>query len=114
MCLVIATHLGCHALLSIWLFHHGVNFLPNFATLYDFTILSHTFVAATLSKLRLGKLWLGTKLSLTLSLHPQHTHNILHFYPLLAKLFAVNILFLSMKQIKVLILRGILILQIIL
>jgi hypothetical protein len=38
-----------------------VKYLPTFATLCGFKFLSQIFVAATLAKLRLGKVWLETK-----------------------------------------------------
>jgi hypothetical protein len=45
----------------MWPICHKVKYLPTFATLYGFNFVSQTFVAATLAKLRLGKVWLGTK-----------------------------------------------------
>jgi hypothetical protein len=47
-----------------------VIFLPTFTTLCGFQNSSHTFMAATLAKVRLGKLWLETKQALHIAADP--------------------------------------------
>jgi hypothetical protein len=43
-----------------------MNLLLAFTTFYGFKILNHTFVAATLAKFKLGKVYLETKRALIL------------------------------------------------